>query len=53
VGTALNIAYTGAVRDYLGANPTATDPRKYLTESRAAMADLVAHLCEVISPSAG
>jgi fructose-bisphosphate aldolase class II len=49
IGTALNIAYTGAVREYLGANPETTDPRKYLSGSRIAMVDLVAHLCTVVS----
>jgi fructose-bisphosphate aldolase class II len=49
VGTALNIAYTAAVRDYLGEHPAATDPRKYLSGSRTAMVELVTHLCAVIS----
>ena len=31
VGTALNAAYTGAIREVLAANPNATDPRKHLS----------------------
>lgn len=47
IGTALNIAYTTAVRDYLTANPKAVDPRKYLAEARTAMARTVHHLLTV------
>ncbi|GGX84109.1 class II fructose-bisphosphate aldolase [Streptomyces hiroshimensis] len=42
VGTALNKAFTGAVRAFLEAHPSTTDPRKYLTPARAAMTDTVA-----------
>ncbi|GAA0450920.1 class II fructose-bisphosphate aldolase [Streptomyces sp. NPDC046215] len=43
VGTALNSAYTGAVRAFLeAARPTAVDPRRYLTSAREAMAETVA-----------
>ncbi|MFH8794851.1 ketose-bisphosphate aldolase [Streptomyces sp. NPDC017941] len=41
VGTALNTAFTGAVRDHLTAHPTGVDPRKYLTPAREAMAGVV------------
>lgn len=51
VGTALNIAYTGAVRDFLGADVRTTDPRTYQRPARGAVADAVQRFCEVISPS--
>ncbi len=41
VGTALNIAFTGAVRSHLAAEPETVDPRRYLTEGRLAMARTV------------
>ncbi|MDT4905054.1 MAG: fructose-bisphosphate aldolase, class [Pseudonocardiales bacterium] len=52
VGTALNIAYTGAVRAALSpsSSSSSTDPRRYLTPARDAMADVVAHLLSVLSP---
>ncbi len=43
VGTALNTAFTGAVREYLAANPATVDPRKYLVPAREAMTGTVAH----------
>jgi fructose-bisphosphate aldolase class II len=46
IGTALNIAFTGALRDQdLGRN----DPRTYLAPARSAMADTVAQLLGVLS----
>ncbi|SCL26830.1 fructose-bisphosphate aldolase [Micromonospora rhizosphaerae] len=52
-GTALNLAYTGAVRDVLaGPNPP-VDPRKYLRVARDAVADVVAHLLTVLDKAAG
>ncbi|MFE0550625.1 ketose-bisphosphate aldolase [Streptomyces pilosus] len=42
VGTALNIAMTGAVREYLTAHPEAVDSRGYLTVGRDAMTRAVA-----------
>lgn len=48
IGTALNIALTGAIREYLTARPEVVDPRKYLTAGRAAMADTVARLIGVL-----
>ena len=48
IGTALNIAMTGAIRDYLTAHPEAVDPRTYLAAGRAAMADTVARLIRVL-----
>ncbi|MFF3454417.1 ketose-bisphosphate aldolase [Streptomyces sp. NPDC002730] len=42
VGTALNTAFTGAVRAFLETNPQAVDPRKYLVPAREAMTGTVA-----------
>lgn len=42
VGTALNTAFTGAVRAYLAENTTGVDPRKYIAPGRGAMAATVA-----------
>ncbi len=53
IGTALNVAYTGAVRAALGSQADharqhgkdpSPDPRRYLTPARTAMADTVARL---------
>jgi fructose-bisphosphate aldolase class II len=41
IGTALNIAFTGAVRDYLAADRVTVDPRRYLTRARTPMAAAV------------
>ena len=49
VGTALNIAYTGRLREFLGTNPEATDPRKYMTPGRDAIAQTVEHYLNVVS----
>ena len=48
IGTALNIALTGAVREYLTARPEAVDPRTYLAAGRTAMAQTVARLIGVL-----
>ncbi|MEV7081455.1 class II fructose-bisphosphate aldolase [Streptomyces sp. NPDC093516] len=42
IGTALNIALTGAIRDFLADRPEAVDPRGYLTVAREAMTREVA-----------
>ncbi|MCA6093417.1 class II fructose-bisphosphate aldolase family protein [Streptomyces sp. SCA3-4] len=42
VGTALNTAFTGAVRAFLEAHPSTVDPRKYLAPAREAMTGAVA-----------
>jgi fructose-bisphosphate aldolase class II len=49
VGTALNIAYTGAVRQVLGADSALVDPRKYLPAARDAAAEVVAAILGIIS----
>lgn len=46
IGTALNIAFTGAVAGHL---PSGVDPRGYLAPARDAMARTVAHLLGVVS----
>jgi fructose-bisphosphate aldolase, class II len=46
IGTALNIAYTGALRSALTAETV--DPRQALHSARAAVADTVAHLIGVV-----
>ncbi|MGH3715905.1 MAG: class II fructose-bisphosphate aldolase [Micromonosporaceae bacterium] len=51
IGTALNVAYTGAARAYLQANPQAVDPRKYLSPARDAVAELVAHYVKLLAPA--
>jgi fructose-bisphosphate aldolase class II len=49
VGTALNLAFTRAVRDILS-DPAVVDPRKYLAPARDAMADTVRELTSTLSP---
>ncbi|MEU0393382.1 class II fructose-bisphosphate aldolase [Streptomyces sp. NPDC006208] len=49
VGTALNTAFTGAVRAFLEADPKTVDPRKYLVPAREAMAGTVAGFLRVLS----
>ncbi|TQS42157.1 class II fructose-bisphosphate aldolase [Cryptosporangium phraense] len=41
IGTALNTAFTGAVRETLAADPALVDPRKYLSPARDAIATTV------------
>jgi fructose-bisphosphate aldolase class II len=48
IGTALNIAYTDAVRTVLAADDK-VDPRPALRAARTAVADTVAHLLDVVS----
>jgi fructose-bisphosphate aldolase class II len=49
IGTALNVAYTGALREALAATTT-VDPRAALKAARAAVADTVARLLDVVTP---
>ncbi|KFG76923.1 class II fructose-bisphosphate aldolase [Streptomyces mutabilis] len=49
VGTALNLAMTGAIREYLAARPEAADSRGYLTAGREAMVRTVATLVGVVA----
>jgi fructose-bisphosphate aldolase, class II len=46
IGTALNVAYTGALREALSAK---ADPRPPLNAARNAVADTVAHLLDVVT----
>ncbi|MBT1094027.1 ketose-bisphosphate aldolase [Streptomyces chartreusis] len=48
VGTALNIAMTSAIRDFLAAHPEAVDSRKYLSVGREAMVRAVADIIGVL-----
>ncbi|MEV7990368.1 class II fructose-bisphosphate aldolase [Streptomyces sp. NPDC086077] len=53
VGTALNIAMTGAIREFLAAHPEAVDSRKYLSVGREAMVRTVAAILRTLAgPSA-
>lgn len=44
IGTALNVAMTGAVRDFLTEHPDVVDPRKYVRAGREAMVKTVTRL---------
>ncbi len=48
VGTALNIAMTGAIREYLTTHPEAVDSRGYLTVGRDAMTRAVAGIIQAL-----
>ncbi len=48
VGTLLNVRFTGAVRTFLAADDSVTDPRKYLVPARNAVADAVAGVLDAI-----
>jgi fructose-bisphosphate aldolase class II len=52
IGTALNVAYTAAVRRTLASTPAAVDPRRALSAARDAMADVIAALMTVIAADA-
>jgi fructose-bisphosphate aldolase class II len=49
IGTALNVAFTAAVREALATAPTAVDPRPALTAARLAMADAVTSALRTLS----
>ncbi|MCM4076187.1 class II fructose-bisphosphate aldolase [Paractinoplanes hotanensis] len=48
IGTALNLAFTGAVRTTLGDRPDLVDPRRYLAAAREAMAATVARAVRLL-----
>jgi fructose-bisphosphate aldolase class II len=48
VGTALNIAMTRSIRDYLAEHEQAVDPRAYLAPARQAMASAVGRVLTVL-----
>jgi len=50
IGTALNVAYTGAIRAGLSSEPLKVDPRAYIAAGRRAIADTVADLCQAVAP---
>ncbi|MFE9204559.1 class II fructose-bisphosphate aldolase [Micromonospora sp. NPDC007230] len=52
IGTALNVAFTGAVRGNLATHPELVDPRRYLASAREAMAETVTHFCRLVSGAA-
>jgi fructose-bisphosphate aldolase class II len=49
IGTALNVAFTRAVRDRLAADPDLVDPRRYLAPAREAIAATVEHALRLLS----
>ncbi|BCJ47690.1 fructose-bisphosphate aldolase [Actinoplanes ianthinogenes] len=49
IGTALNTAFTGAVRATLDDRPELVDPRRYLTSARTAMAGTVTAALRLLS----
>ncbi|SHK96377.1 class II fructose-bisphosphate aldolase [Actinacidiphila paucisporea] len=51
IGTALNVAFTSAVRGQLSDDPAVVDPRRYLRPARDAMATTARHLLQVVSCS--
>ncbi|SFF48719.1 fructose-bisphosphate aldolase [Actinacidiphila alni] len=51
IGTALNIAFTGAVRDHLAADAAVVDPRRYLRPARDAMSAVAGHMLRVVAGS--
>jgi fructose-bisphosphate aldolase class II len=53
IGTALNAAFTGAVRAGLAAEPDVVDPRRYLRPARDAMAEVVAAQLTVLAHPQG
>ena len=53
IGTALNIAFTAAVRAALTADVAAVDPRLYLAAARAAMAGTVTEAIASLGPRVG
>ncbi|MFF4710794.1 ketose-bisphosphate aldolase [Streptomyces eurythermus] len=53
VGTALNVAMTGAIREFLAARPEAVDSRAYLGVGREAMAREVRRIIGVLSRTDG
>jgi fructose-bisphosphate aldolase, class II len=55
VGTALNMAMTGAIREFLAEHPEAVDSRKYLSVGRQAMAETVTGIIRTLArpPASG
>ncbi|MFI5490053.1 class II fructose-bisphosphate aldolase [Micromonospora echinaurantiaca] len=53
IGTALNVAFTAAVRARLADDPRGADPRAYLSLGRAAMAETVEHFLRLLAAPNG
>ncbi|ADP83571.1 class II fructose-bisphosphate aldolase [Pseudofrankia inefficax] len=53
IGTALNVAMTGAIRRALADNPAGVDPRPYLATARDEITATVLELLSVVSGAAG
>ena len=51
MATQLNAAYTGAIREHLATDPHVTDPRRYCSPAREAMAAVVRAKCRLIGAS--
>ncbi len=51
IGTALGMAFTGAVRAHLADHPDSVDPRKYLAAGRSAVAETAEKLLRVLAGS--
>ncbi|MGQ0480372.1 MAG: class II fructose-bisphosphate aldolase [Pseudonocardia sp.] len=49
IGTMLNVAYTGAVREALAGQPSLVDPRGYLAAARERMAAVAERLAGLIA----
>lgn len=49
VGTALNVAYTRVIRQFLDSDAHVVDPRKYLNDARGAAAEVVATVLRLIT----
>jgi fructose-bisphosphate aldolase, class II len=49
IGTAVNVALTGAIRMWLSAHPDTVDPRKYLAPARDQVAAAVTRLITVVA----
>ena len=49
IATHLNTVFTTAVRDYLGADPTVVDTRRYLGAGRAAVEDETIRLMSMLA----
>lgn len=47
VATDLKIPFSNAIKDFFRDNPSATDPRKYLTPAKQAMKETVRHKIEI------
>jgi len=53
IGTALNVAYTAAIRTWMSENPAGVDPRKYTAGARESVAAVVAHYLRLVAARAG